>query len=82
MFFLFCVWLLKQPFLLDGTDSDSLLFRLLATWKCFSGKIYYVHILPEDISSNSLKNLLIWDGVIKSEVTNAQLSFRAAIALS
>ena len=82
MFFHFCVRPLKQLFLLDGTDSDSILFRLLATWKCFSGKIYYVNVLPEDISSNSQKNLLIWDGVVKSEVTNAQLSFRAAIALS
>ena len=58
-FFLFCVWLLKQPFLFDGTDSDSILFRFLATWKCFIGKIYYVNVFPKDIPSNRLKNHLI-----------------------
>ena len=59
MFFLFCLRLLKQSFLLDGTESDSILFRLLATWKRFIGKIYYVNVLPKEISSNRLKNLLI-----------------------
>ena len=59
IFFLFCVWLLKQLFLFDGTDSDSILFRLLATWKCFIGKISYVNVFPKDIPSNRLKNHLI-----------------------
>ena len=52
--------------------SDSIFFRLLATWECFIGKIYHANILPTEISSNRSKNLLISEGIIiKSKITNA-----------
>ena len=58
------------------TWSDSIVFRLLATWECFIGKIYHANILPTDISSNRSKNLLISDGIIiKSKITNAWVIF-------
>ena len=58
------------------TLSDSIFFRLLATWECFVGKIYHANTLPKDISSNRSKNLLISNGIIvKSEITNAWVIF-------
>ena len=58
------------------TWSDSIFFRLLATWECFTGKIWHANILPTDIPSNRLKNLLISDGIIvKSKITNAWVIF-------
>ena len=58
------------------TWSESIIFRILVTWKCFIGKIYLANILTSDISSNRLKNLVISDVIIvKSEIANALVIF-------
>ena len=57
------------------TWSDSIFFRLLATWECFTGKIWHANILPTDIPSNRSMELSLNP---KSQTLG--LSFLAPIA--